>query len=181
MGDVRKKLPSIFDRPIPFTVSSVRYGKATRSDLRSRVYISDDAPKGLSPRKYLKAEIEGGVRGDKRSERALKAAGLMQSGQQVVPGRGMELDRFGNVPGPTMVRILSRIAAFGQQGYSANASEKTKKKLARAKMAARRGGTDFFVAHAKRGGEPHDSPHFLYPTSCADSCRFSTRGGSFLG
>lgn len=154
MGDVRKELPSIFDRPTPFTVSSVRYGKATRSDLQSRVYISEDAPKGISPRKYLAAEIEGGGRGDKRSEKALKAAGLMQSGQQLVPGSGMDLDQFGNIKGATMVRILSRVAAFGQQGYAANASDKTKKRLAKAKMVAKRGGTDFFVAHSKRGGEP---------------------------
>jgi hypothetical protein len=31
------------------------------------------------------------------------------------------------------------------------------------------------------GFSSHDSPHFLCSTSCADSCRFSTRGESFLG
>ena len=153
MGEVRRELPTILDRPIPFTVSSIRYGKATRSDLNSRVYISDDAPKGLSPRKYLKAEIEGGPRGDKRSEKSMKAMGVLGGGQQWVAGRGADLDAFGNVPGSQMVQIMSRVAGFRDGGYRANATASTRNRLIRQGVAVTANGFDFFVKRGK-GGRP---------------------------
>ena len=162
--DAMEEIRRVFDRPTPFTVNSVRYDMSTKDNPEARVYISDDAAKGLSPRKYLLPEIEGGGRNMKRSERALVNAGLMGSGQRMMPGRDLELNQYGNIPGGKMVSILSKLSAFGQVGYRANVSDRTKKRLKRLKLASRRGandasgarvygGTDVFVAHAKRGGE----------------------------
>lgn len=152
--DVMAELPRVFDRPTSFTINSIRYQMASRDQPEATVYISDDAAKGLSPRKYLGPEIEGGPRGRKRSERALTSIGAMQAGQWLVPGSGMTLDKYGNVPGPAMVRILSKLSAFGEQGYRANVSEATRRRLARAKLAVKSTRTDVFVGHTKRGGEP---------------------------
>lgn len=158
------EIKRVFDRPTPFTVNSVRYEMATKDNPQARVYISDDAAKGLSPRKYLLPEIEGGDRRMKRSERALVAAGMMGVGQRMMPGRNLELNDYGNISSGQIVSILSKLSAFGQMGYRANVSERTKKRLKRLKQAARReandaqgnrvyGGTDVFVAHDKRSGE----------------------------
>ncbi len=163
--EVMTRMETLFDRPTPFTMNSVRYMAATRDNLTSMVYISDDAAKGLSPRKYLKPEIEGGPRNLKRSEKALIAKGLMQPGQHIIPAEGFDLDAYGNVPGRIMVKILSRLSALGETGYRANVSDKRLKQLKRARMAARRGGndidgvrqfggTDYFVAHSKVDGAP---------------------------
>lgn len=159
--DIMEKLPAVFDRPTRFTLNSIRYmpardlsGEAEPRGLQASVYISDDAPKGVSPRRYLGPEIAGGVRGFKRSERALAAKGMMRPDQQWVPGSAAQLDQFGNLPGPAMVRILSRLSAFGEQGYSANLSLATRKHLARLGQAVRATGADVFIAHSKRDGAP---------------------------
>ena len=162
--DVMAEMRKVFVEPTPFTMNAIRYEMATRDSPEAKVFVSDDAAKGLSPRKYLLAEMEGGMRGMKRSERALVSSGLMSASQRLMPGHGLDLNQFGNIPGPRMVQILSKLAAFGQQGYRANVSDKTKKRLKRAKLAAGRmanspngarqyGGTDIFVGHSKRGGE----------------------------
>ena len=161
--DVMVEIRKVFDEPTPFTVNSIRYQMASRDQPEAKVFVSDDAAKGISPRKYLLAEIEGGPRGVKRSERALINAGLMGAAQRMMPG-GIELNQYGNIPGPAMVQILSKLSAFGQMGYRANISDKAKKRLERAKRATKRlantpaggrvyTGTDVFVAHAKLGGE----------------------------
>jgi hypothetical protein len=161
---VMEKLPTVFHRPTPFTQNSIRYQVATRETLQAMVYISDDAAKGISPRKYLFPEIEGGGRNYKRSEKALIAKGMMRPDQHIVPARGIDLDAFGNVSGPLMTRILSRLSAFGEMGYAANASDRTKRKLKRQGLASHRvadvdgrrqaDGTNYFIARSKGDREP---------------------------
>lgn len=151
---LRKDMPDIFDRPTPFTTKSLLYRKADAVGLQASVFIRDDAAKGTPPAKYLGPEILGGPRRDKSSERQLKGKGLMQMGQSVVPGSGAQLDKYGNIPGPQIVAILSRIGAMSEVGYSMNATDTMKRRLAKAHAAVRKSGTNFFVAHAKRGGEP---------------------------
>jgi hypothetical protein len=150
--DVMAKLPGAFDRPTPFTVRSIRYKPA--HDGQTEVYISDDAAKGLSPRKYLGPEITGGARDVKRSERALIARGLMEPDQRLVPGRGATLDRYGNIPGPRMVTILSALGAHGEQGYQMNATARTKRRKGKLGVATRATGTPFFIGKSKRDGGP---------------------------
>jgi hypothetical protein len=150
--DVMAEIRKVFDEPTPFTVNSIRYEMATHEQPEAKVFVSDDAAKGLSPRKYLLAEIEGGSRGLKRGEKALIAAGLMGAGQRMMPGKDMVLNQYGNIPGPRMVQLLSRLSAFGQQGYRANVSEATKRRMKRAKLAVASTRTDVFIGHAKNGG-----------------------------
>lgn len=152
--EVMQQLPDVFDRPTPFTRNAVRYEMARADSLAARVFISDDAAKGLSPRKYLGPEIAGGVRDRKRAESAMQRANLIGVDQWVMPGSGMPLDRFGNVRGSTMVRILSRLSAFGETGYTANASKTTKRRLDRRKLAAKQTRTNFFIARGKWSDRP---------------------------
>ena len=188
--DVMTRMETIFDRPIKFTTNSVRYAVATRDHLESTVYISDDAAKGISPRKYLKPEIEGGARGFKRSEKALIAAGLMHPDQHIMPAEGFELDANGNVPGPIMVRILSRLNAFGEMGYSANASERIKRKLRKSKLAAGRGaddakgsrvygGTDYFIARSKTDSAPLGIYHLISKGKVVPAFYFMRRNPNY--
>ncbi len=162
--EVMTRMETLFDKPTPFTVKSIRYEMATRESLESRVYISDAAATGRSPHKYLGPEIEGGDRHYKRAEKALIAKGIMRPGQWIMPAEGMPLDAYGNIPGPMMVQILSRLSAFGEMGYRANVSQRMLRKLKKSKMASRRlanakngdrvyGGTEYFVKR-DRGGQP---------------------------
>lgn len=152
--DVMEQMKSIFDRPTRFTVNSIRYKPASADSLTASVEISDDAAKGLSPRKYLGPEITGGPRRLKRSEKLLITRGIMRPGQHIVPARGIALDASGNVSGPLMTKILSRLSAFGEVGFSANVSDRTRKRIKGQKLATKRTGTDYFVAHSHIDGEP---------------------------
>lgn len=148
--DMRARLPDVFNHPTPFTVNAVRF--AVDPEARcATLYVSEDAAKGTSPAKYLAAEIQGGHRRDKRSERAMIMRGLMEPDQQMVPGAGAPLDAYGNIRRGAMAQIMSRISAFGEQGYSANVTGKTRGKLAKAKRAVRSTGTDYFVARDRAG------------------------------
>ncbi len=150
-SDVMGRIEAIFDHPTPFTKAAVRYRPATPENLEATVYISEDATRGLSPRKYLRAEIEGGRRNDKRSEVSLKGRELLGTGQQTTPGEGVHLDSYGNIPGSAIVQILSRVGGFGEQGYRANATAATRKRLIKQGVAVTSRGFEFFVKRGKNG------------------------------
>lgn len=147
---LNQAMPDIFDRPTPMTARAVQF-KVDPAARAATLFVRDEASKGTPPSKYLAAEIRGGARRDKRSERALIGRGLMAPDQQMVPGHGAPLDAYGNVPGSAIVRILSRVRAFGEMGFAANASEATKRRLRKLGLATRRSGTDYFVGRNREG------------------------------
>src|SRR3546814_18898385 len=71
------------------------------------VFVQDYAGKGTAPEKYLAAEIYGGTRGAKRSERALQMTGAMAAGLYAVPGSGSQRDSYGNMPASEVRPVLS--------------------------------------------------------------------------
>lgn len=109
-----------FRDPVPYTLGATRAAPATPASMSAAVYLRDFASKGTPAAKYLGAEINGGPRGQKRSERALAAIGILQSGGFVAPGAGARLDAHGQQSRGEIVQILSGLEAFGEQGYRAN-------------------------------------------------------------
>jgi hypothetical protein len=136
--DVQQELPRVFDRPTPFVVNGIRYEMAQKAAVRdgavqARVYISDDASKGVSPRQVLAAQLAGGGRALKRFELAFVRLGLLTGGEVMVPAKGRTdlLDQYGNVRAALLVQLLSYFQAFGEQGYRANATQQRRDKIAR--------------------------------------------------
>ena len=82
--DVNKRLvrslPDYIDRPTPFTLRAFGYQRASKKNLRARVFIKDIQAK------YLNWQIRGGVRATKG-----KGTG--------VPTKQRALNQFGNIPG----------------------------------------------------------------------------------
>lgn len=119
---LRKLLPITLDQPTPFTVSGIRYRKGDKRSPAAEIYISDDAAKGTSPAMYLNALIRGQRRFQKRSERVLERAGILESDEGWIPASrtGIKLNRYGNLTGGQLTQILSGIKAFGEEGFSAN-------------------------------------------------------------
>jgi len=109
-----------FRNPTPFTLNSLRVDAATKSDLRSKIYFKDFAGSGTPASKYLAPEIFGGARSAKGFERSLQRVGILPSGWFAVPADGAPFDQYGNVPAGVLVKILSQLQAFGEQGYSMN-------------------------------------------------------------
>src|SRR3546814_9848403 len=92
------------------------------------VFVQDYAGKGTAPEKYLAAEIYGGTRGAKRSERALQMTGAMAAGLYAVPGSGAQRDAYGNMPASEVRQVLSYLgSAQLTAGYAGNMSDRKRR------------------------------------------------------
>lgn len=124
---VQDEMRRVFDRPTDFTLNSPQTHWSTKRELVAWMTIKDwgataggtveiqsntRVNKGTPAAAYLKPQIEGGSRGDKRMEMWLRQAGLLPPGWYVVPGREAPLDAYGNVPRSFIVRMLSDLRAF---------------------------------------------------------------------
>ncbi|MEN5117503.1 hypothetical protein ABE488_09245 [Luteimonas sp. TWI662] len=139
-------MPRVFDRPTALTLRAPLYRKATKQRPYAEVFLRDEAHKGTPPAKYLLAQVGGGGRRMKRSEAALRAAGVLPAGMFTVPGRGAQLDAFGNVPGKQITAILSAVRAQSDQYQNATDASRGRR---RAKK-KRRGG-EYFALGRQRG------------------------------
>lgn len=108
---IKDTMPAVFDRPTSYTMNSLYLRPATRSRLEALVKIKDESYKGIAANKWLHAEVAGGVRNLKRSERSLQIKGYLKSGEQIVPGSGATLDGYGNIRGGQMSKILGALQA----------------------------------------------------------------------
>jgi hypothetical protein len=140
------EMPRAFDRPTPFTLHSVFLKPATKSHLEALVWFKDWAPKGTPAGEYLKAEVFGGERKQKRFEKGLVAAGLLKGGQELVPASGVPLDAFGNVPRTIYNRILSQLHAQNDRAQNETARSRARNPKNRSS-----GGRYFFGDPGHRG------------------------------
>lgn len=107
---VQRAMESAFDRPTPYTLRSVRYREATPQRLESEVYVSTDkGTRDPSPAVVLKPQVEGGGRGFKGFELALRSLGALPPGWKVMPGQGATLDAYGNVSRGLITRVLAQL------------------------------------------------------------------------
>ena len=140
----------VFDRPTPFTTNAILYRKATKAQPFAEVFIRDEAAKGTPPAKYLLPQVEGGSRRPKGMEALLRSSGgggqaWLPAGMFAVPGKGADLDGYGNVPSRVVRQIISQLGAGREAGYVSNESERSRTRR------KRRGGSDYFVLRRKRG------------------------------
>ncbi len=158
--DVQKTMKEVFRSPEDVTLNSVKFRKVRPGlpigAMQATVYIADDLPKGsVQPAKYLLTEEAGGTRSNKRGENVLVGAGILPRGVQMTPAPGTPLDAHLQPTGAGMVQMLSRLRAFHEMGFRANATDATRKKLIRAaksfagKAAREAGGTAADVRAAR--------------------------------
>lgn len=153
---MQTEMAAVFDRPTPYTLRSVRVSPATLDKLQAVVEPTYMGGKGVDPQKYLQAEVFGGARTYKRSEKALRSAGILPPGYYTAiprtPFPGSD-DGRGNLRGPFMVQLLSYLQAFGEQGYKANMTARRKTALAKRSVtpggANMIGGVEYFVSYGK--------------------------------
>lgn len=135
-----KELRSEFDRPTRFIYNSPKFIPATPDRLSIAVLPTVDARNlpskggkvGVDPQHVLQAQAFGGRRADKRSEVALRRAGILPAGMQTAipeePYPGSD-DGRGNIKGPFMAQLISYLQASGEQGYRQNMKAKAKAKI----------------------------------------------------
>lgn len=174
------RMATAFDRVTPFIAKSVRPSltPATPERLRRSIFPATPGGKSVDPANVLQAEVFGGPRKFKRSERAFQRVGVLPAGYSMVPSRELlkseKVDRYGNVKGSFIVQLLSYFQAFGEQGYRANMTAKRKRSLA--KFGKSEGGfkkingVEYFVSFGKlrsRGdlGTPQNLPAGIWSRS----------------
>jgi len=132
-GDVQRELtgtiPSVMDRPIPYTRNSVWKTPATKQRLTAVVGLVNEAFKGTPPSKYLRALILGGSRRNKRFEGLLRRAGMLGPNEFLMPGQAAPIDAYGNVPQGFIVQMLSALKAFQGAGSSMNRTRTSGQRL----------------------------------------------------
>jgi hypothetical protein len=142
-------MPQVFDRPTPLTQKAVLIRKATKQTGAAEIYIRDEASKGTPPAKYLQAQVAGGERRLKGSEKRLQAGGFLPAGSFAVPGAGAELDAYGNIPGSQMNRILSQLGARFDPYQNETETSRDRRHRREVKKGERR--SDYFALRQARG------------------------------
>lgn len=91
-----------------YTLNSTRIVPATVDNLAARVAVKDQtSSNGTLPEDYLFPQVYGGPRKEKRFERAMRYAGLLQAGERAVLGQGAPVDAFGNLKRGEIQRVLT--------------------------------------------------------------------------
>lgn len=130
---MQDEMKRVFDRPTPYIINSVRVTQATPEKLEATIKPTYMGGKGVDPQKILSAEVNGGARRDKKSEKLFRNAGILPGGYITVipknPFPGSD-DGRGNLRGPFLAQLIAYFNAFGEQGFKANMKDKRRDKLA---------------------------------------------------
>ncbi len=110
----------VFDAPTPYTLNSLRMTPTQNHNLETSIWFKDRRL-GEGDH-YLVPQVEGGARQLKRFEQALDDT-------MFIPGRGVRLNKYGNVSAGKMRQILSVFGkAERKAGYSANITSRSRKR-----------------------------------------------------
>jgi hypothetical protein len=107
--ETRKRLQDeakmIFDNPVPFTIRSFLYDRPVQADgdLKARVFVRDDGPKGNAPSRYLDPQIRGGPAYVTRFQRSLLSTIVRQ-----IDGRTTQAAQRGTLLRPTRSEKVRR-------------------------------------------------------------------------
>lgn len=151
---MQAEMARVFSAPTPYILKSSYVQQATPDKLSVRIAPENqrDSP-GVDPQKILQAQEFGGRRRDKRSEVALRRAGILPSGYQTaiprVPYPGSD-DGRGNLRGAFLVQLISYFQASPEQGYSANMTDKRKQAIHKGNK--RTTGRRYFVSYGRLRG-----------------------------
>ena len=151
-----------FDRVTPFIHKSPKLVAATPAKLTARILPTLDSRNlpttggkvGVDPQDVLQAQEFGGRRRDKRSESALRRAGILPSGYQTAipatPYPGSD-DGRGNLSGRFLQQLLSYMQAYSESGFKANMTARRKRAVH--KGTAKALGRRYFVSYGRLRGQ----------------------------
>ena len=153
--DMRAQLPQYIDKPTRWTYRGFLVRYSTRTNLTAAVGFNygdgtfTDYTGGVPAGRYMDVLAAGGPRRAKSTELKLRRAAIMRSDQFITPsGQGIgRLNTYGNVPLGEYKRLLSRLGADLDIGYTSNAP---RGEGSRGRTAAKRREVDL-VVRRRRG------------------------------
>lgn len=108
--DVQEEMKRSFDRPTRYTLNSIFIKPASKSDPQSHVgFKSGGSTANRAALKYLQPVLGESPRKLKGVESVLRRKGLLPSGMFVVPGKGVRLNKSGNITKNRLIKILNSI------------------------------------------------------------------------
>lgn len=164
---VQDAMKSVFDRPTPWVLNSLRIKYATKRNLVAELAFKD-IDSARSSRTMVEPHVEGGGRHFKVFEARLKAAGHVPKGWNIVPGKAATLDQFGNMSQSQIKQVLSLLVTNGPMPASWH---KNRSRLAAGNVKQNQYGFEYFVNPV--GGRNKKLEPGIYK-------RFSTGFGSSL-
>lgn len=109
--EVKLRLAARLDRPKRFTVNAPTIIPAKKTRPVASVILKGGERSPVA--KYLEPLDRGGRRRHKPFELKLISLGLMASDEYAVPGRGVRLDRYGNISRAALRKMIAGAAAGG--------------------------------------------------------------------
>ncbi|MFT0212848.1 hypothetical protein VQ643_09555 [Pseudomonas sp. F1_0610] len=106
---LRQSMSDSFTNPTNFTLNAIRVINAKKADPESAVFVKDDKGKGgqgFAAAEWFAPQVFGGERFSKKSEIGLRKAGILPADMYIVPAAGAKLDRFGNMNGRYVKKIM---------------------------------------------------------------------------
>ena len=135
----KESLAKIFPTANPRTKKNIFVKKASVGGINPFAVISFDQIYRKDIDEYMKANVDGGMRTMKPSEKRLKFF--------YVPGAGAKLDQYGNMRGGQVTQILSRLQMFNTAGYDMNETV-----ASRRRREGRSKTTEYFIIRQTKGG-----------------------------
>ena len=122
MTKVRANMGEIFDRPTPFSLKKLAIGhwaKKTEPWLDIGLGITPSTTYDPSQLSHLEPHVPGypSTRKPKGSENWLRGT-FLRPDQWLMPARNYPFNRYGNVRGPTMQKMLADIDAYSRAQYN---------------------------------------------------------------
>ncbi|MBF0583890.1 MAG: hypothetical protein HQL80_06585 [Magnetococcales bacterium] len=109
--ELKREMRSVFDRPTPFVMESLRIIPSDKRHLEAKVWFKNP-PKLRDKEHYLAPQVYGGSRSFKGAERLLQMTGHLPQGWFAVPGPAARLDGYGNMSRGQIVQILSALRSL---------------------------------------------------------------------
>lgn len=101
------EMPRVFEGGATrYTLNATRIEPATPSKLAALLAVKDRSDTGNKPESYLFPEVYAGPRSEKRFERALRFAGLLQRGESAILSRTAPRDAYGNASRAQLQALL---------------------------------------------------------------------------
>jgi hypothetical protein len=158
-----EETPNYIDKPTPFTLKGFYFKGANAKNLNAEVGTINP----FFRKHHLRAQIEGGDRSVKASERRMRAKGYLAATEFLDPGPAMHLDQYGNVSGGKMVKLLSQIRSLslkGESGFEGNRAEGAKSTAFFASINGHKGiwerGNKNIILMMQVTGKPSYQPRF---------------------
>lgn len=126
---VRKEMRSVFDKPTPWVLNSLRIKYAKPATMAAELAFKD-IDSVTNARTMVFPHVEGGQRHFKYFEARLMRIGVMPAGYNAVPGGAAKLDGYGNMNRGQLSQVLNVLGAYTEAGFN-KANLNTVKRLAK--------------------------------------------------